>query len=108
MKQKAAQAADAAAEEKRLAGEGVPVEQQRAVKAVLAALDRAQRAAEEAAASSTALELAMYQAEYTGALSSSDEEDWVKAASDGEGGEEDGGGGVQQQKAAQPSRAVGS
>lgn len=55
----------------------LPAEQQQAVHAVLAALERAQRAAEEAAASSSALELAIEQAEYAGALSSSDEEDQV-------------------------------
>lgn len=48
-----------------------------AVAAVFAALERAQRAAEEAAASTTALELAIEHAESAGALSSSDEEDEV-------------------------------
>jgi hypothetical protein len=50
---------------------------QSAVAAVFAALERAQRAAEEAAASTTALELAIEHAESAGALSSSDEEDEV-------------------------------
>lgn len=53
---------------------------QSAVAAVFAALERAQRAAEEAAASTTALELAIEQAESAGALSSSDEEDDFDAA----------------------------
>lgn len=62
-------------------------EQQHVVAAVFAALDRAQRAAEEAAASSTALELAIEQAESAGALSSSEDDD---EEGDGVGG---GGGG---------------
>lgn len=56
-------------------GEDHPEEQREAVEAVLAALERAQRAAEEAAASSSALERAIEQAESAGAISSSDEED---------------------------------
>ena len=56
-------------------GEQQPEEAKEAVQAVLAALERAQRAAEEAAASSSALERAIEVAESTGALSSDDEEE---------------------------------
>lgn len=55
-----------------------------AVEAVFKALERAQRAAEEAALSSSALEEAIQKAESTGALSSSDEEDWLPMALQGE------------------------
>jgi hypothetical protein len=58
----------------------VPEGQRYAVEAVVAALARAQRAAEEAALSSSALEAALERAESAGALSSSDEEDddWIQ------------------------------
>jgi hypothetical protein len=55
--------------------EEVPEERRVAVDAVYAALERAQRAAEEAAMSSSALEKAIEQAESAGALSSDDEEE---------------------------------
>lgn len=62
--------------------EGIPISQRDAVEAVFAALERAQRAAEEATLSSSALQAALVRAESAGALSSSDEEDWEPFAGD--------------------------
>ena len=58
-----------------LAGGMLQVEQEAAAAAVFAALERAQRAAEEAASASGALEAAIKRAEKDGAFPSFDEED---------------------------------
>lgn len=58
-----------------LADEVMQAEHEAAAAAVFAALERAQRAAEEAASASGALEAAIKQAENNGALPSMDEED---------------------------------
>ncbi len=58
-----------------LADEVMHAEHEAAAAAVFAALERAQRAAEEAASASGALEAAIKQAEHNGALPSMDEDD---------------------------------
>lgn len=66
-----------------LAGGMLQVEQEAAAAAVFAALERAQRAAEEAASASGALEAAIKRAEKDGAFPSFDEEDLAGSGSSG-------------------------